>query len=587
MRLRNLRLLIGGIALSVFLLLQLATPVLAFSTAVTSGELAVLTSAQLTDIRNACLSLGLGGSAFCKSVAQKAVAVKETQDPGIVVTVKETRGKRFLPTLAGAVVGATVYGVEFATLAGDGNFVGSADHIVPASWGSIYFESGQKSNTSPMTIRITIDTSPPPVLPGSISGIASSDGDPVKEVVVTARMQGNPGVSAQDVSDMDGGYLIADLPPGMYDVEAMKSSYESLIVGDVVVSSGADTPVDFGLTLLPCSERPVKDLLGVALIDESLARRESGGASSTTEYVEESIRHIRQNGFTAIRVPFYWESYVYNPTEFVDRVEFIAQTAQANDLCVVFANFQYYTTSYWNVEFDGKSLGRGFPSFVVSDFPLTNNDYIQTAGPFWDAFLSNSITVDGISVWEVQANFFGIVISSVDSYDSVAGYEILNEPHLFDIAQYDKLGNYHTYIANEIRAVSDKKIYFDRETTWGFTRDPSQEPKIAPVGMTGIVYGPHLYSIPYPGTQAETQIQNFETWSELWGSEVLIGETVADTQEDADQLLKVLKENEFGWTVWSWKPTVSTGSGRTYYESNTVEATDVLKILLAEMAKVY
>lgn len=579
--------LVGAMALSLFLLMQPAIPVLAFSTSVTSGELVVLTSAQLTDIRNACLNLGLGGSSFCKSVAQKAVAVKETQDPGIVVTVKETRGKRFLPTLAGAVIGATVYGVEFATTAGDGNFAGSANHIVPAPWGSIYFESGQKSNTSPMTIRITIATSPPPVPPGSISGIASSGGDPVKEVVVTAKMQSNPGISAQAVSDTNGQYGIADLPPGTYDIEATKSSYDPLIMRDIVVSSGADTAANLDLTLLSCSDRPVKDLVGVSLIDESLARRESGGASSSTEYIEESMQHIRQNGFTALRVPFYWESYVYNPTEFIDRIEFIAQTAEVNNLCVVFTNFQYYTTSYWNVAFDGKSLGRGFPSFVVSDFPLTNNDYIQTAGPFWDAFLSNSITIDGRSVWEVQSDFIGTVISSVDSYESVAGYEILNEPHLFDTAQYDKLGSYHTYMANEIRAVSDKKIYFDRETTWGFSRDPSQEPKIAPAGITGIVYGPHLYAIPYPGTQAETQIQNFKTWSELWGSEVLIGETVADTQEDADQLLSVLKENDFGWTVWSWKPTVSTGLGRTYYESDTVEATQVLKILLAAMAKIY
>lgn len=122
----NLRLLFGAMALSVFLMMQPAIPVLAFSTSVTSGQLVVLTSAQLTDIRNACLNLGLGSSSFCKSVAQKAVAVKETQNLDIVVTVKETRGKRFLPTLAGAVIGATVYGAEFATTIGDGNFAGPA-----------------------------------------------------------------------------------------------------------------------------------------------------------------------------------------------------------------------------------------------------------------------------------------------------------------------------------------------------------------------------------------------------------------------------------------------------------------------------
>jgi hypothetical protein len=187
----------------------------------------------------------------------------------------------------------------------------------------------------------------------------------------------------------------------------------------------------------------------------------------------------------------------------------------------------------------------------------------------------------------VQADFFRTIIARVDGYDSVAGYEILNEPHFFDPSHYEKLGNYHTYMASEIRAATDKKIFFDRENTWGFQRDPSREPAIAPSGVSGIVYAPHLYAIPYPGSQAETQIQNFKSWSEQWNSEVLIGEMVADSQADADQYLSVLKASEFGWTAWSWKNVVSTGLGRTYYESDTVEATEVLKILVAAMAKVY
>ncbi|MGH9991097.1 MAG: cellulase family glycosylhydrolase [Nitrososphaera sp.] len=569
------------------LLFQAATPASAFSTTVISGELAVLTSAQLTDVRNACITLNLGSSTFCKSVSQKAVAVLETGDPDISMTVKENKGKRFLSTLAGAVVGASVNGVTFRTLFGDGKFDGSADHIVATSWGSVYFKNGQKSNTAPMTIEIDIDTKPAPSQLGSISGIASSSGKPVEGAVVAATMQGDPSVIGQGITDANGRYSITDFPPGTYDIEATASSYESLHINGVVVLTGADTSLDLILTLLPCSDRPVKDFIGVAFIDELLGRREAGGTSSSQEYVTESMRHISLNGFTAIRVPYYWESYVYNSTEFRDRIEFIAQTAQANGICVFFSNFQYYTTSYWNIEIAGKAPGRGFPSFVVRDFPAVNNDYVQTAGPFWDAFLSNSILINGSNVWDVQADLFRIIIDRVDHYDSVAGYEILNEPHFFDVSHYDKLGDYHTHMANEIRQVSAKKIFFDREDTWGFARDPTLEPKIVPRGVTDIVYAPHLYAIPYPGSQAEQQIQNFKTWSQLWNSEVLIGETVADTQADADQLLTVLKGNGFGWTVWSWKPTVSTGLGRTYYESDTVEATEVLKILLAAMAKVY
>ncbi|MGI0025499.1 MAG: cellulase family glycosylhydrolase, partial [Nitrososphaera sp.] len=416
-----------------------------------------------------------------------------------------------------------------------------------------------------MTIQIVIGTDPTPSQLGSISGTVTSSGNPLKEAIVTATMQSNPSVTGQAATDANGLYAITDLPPGTYDVEATASSYQPLVSNGLVVAAGADTPADFSLTLLPCPERPVKDFTGVSFIDELLGRREGGGTTTTTGYVTESMQYIKSNGFNAIRVPFYWESYVYNSPEFMDRIEFIAQTAQEKGICVFFDNHHYYTTSYWGLDIEGKPPGRGFPSFVVQDFPPINNDYILTAGPFWDAFLSNNIVINGNNVWDVQADFFKTIINRVNHYDNVAGYEILNEPHFFDPTHYDKVGDYNTYMAGEIREVTSKKIFFDRENTWGFSRDPDLEPKVVPRGVTGIVYSPHLYAIPYPGSQAEQQIQNFKTWSQLWNSEVLIGETVADTQADADQLLTVLKGNGFGWTVWSWKPTVSTGLGRTYY----------------------
>jgi hypothetical protein len=268
-------------------------------------------------------------------------------------------------------------------------------------------------------------------------------------------------------------------------------------------------------------------------------------------------------------------------------LELVAKTAQENDICVFFDNHHFYTSSYWNLQVEGKSGGRGFPSFVVKNFPAVNNDYIKTAGPFWNAFLSNSITVNGKSVWDVQADFFKTVIAKVDNYDSVAGYEILNEPHLFDKSHYQKLGNYNTYMAKEIREVTDKKIFFDRETTRGFAREPSLEPTIFPKGVSGLVYAPHMYSIPYPGTQAMKQINNFKTWSQNAGTEVLIGEMGAETQKDAEQYLSVLKQYGFGWTAYSWKKAGSAGLGSTLFESDTAPATTALKIMTAAMSAVY
>jgi hypothetical protein len=298
------------------------------------------------------------------------------------------------------------------------------------------------------------------------------------------------------------------------------------------------------------------------------------------------MKYIKSNGFNTIRVPFYWEAYVNNPTVFMAEMDLVAKTAQANDICVVFANFHYYTSSYWGLQVEGKSGGRGFPSFVVNDFPK-RTDYIQTAGPFWNAFLSNNIVINGRNVWDVQADFIKSAINKVDHYESVAGYEILNEPHLFDESHYDKLGNYHTYMAKEMREVSDKKIFFDRETTRGTPRESSLEYKIVPRGVTGIVYGVQLYSVPTSGSFAMKQINNFKEWSQDWGVEIFIGEMAADSQSEIDTYLSVLKSNGFGWTWYAWKRSGSSGIGETIYESSTVAPNTILKMLEASVAKIY
>jgi len=336
-----------------------------------------------------------------------------------------------------------------------------------------------------------------------------------------------------------------------------------------------------------CSDIPVKNFRGVVFMDKTLGRDEDGGKTTSSGYVTESMKYIKSNGFNAIRVPVIWESYVLSSTAFLNEIELIAKTAQDRGICVIFDNHHYYTTSYWNLEVDGKSDGRGFPSFVVKDFPKRNNDYVDTAGPFWNAFLSNSISINGVKVWDVQFSFFKKIINTVDGYTSIAGYEILNEPHLFKKEQYDKLGDYNTYIAKKIRSITDKKIFFDRETTRGFQREPSLEPQIVPRGVSGLVYAPHMYSVPTSGSQGMKQLNNFKEWANDWGTEVLIGEWGADSKTDAITFLKEFKERGFGWTAQSWKRGSSSGLGGTLYESSTVDATTALKNLVYALNLVY
>jgi aryl-phospho-beta-D-glucosidase BglC (GH1 family) len=323
-------------------------------------------------------------------------------------------------------------------------------------------------------------------------------------------------------------------------------------------------------------------------MDPVLSKREGGGMFSVpSNYVSESMRHMNMHGMNVVRVPFYWESYHNNADAFLNQLELVARAAQANDICVIFDNHHWYTSSYWNIEIEGNSDGRGFPSVVVKSFPLRNGDYEDTAGPFWKAFLSNSFSVGGKKIWDYQADFFAKVINRVDRFDSVIGYEILNEPHLFSKDQYDDLGDYHTYMAKKIRTLTDKMIVFDRETARGFVRDPDLEHKIVPAGVSNIVYGPHLYAVPLPGSNAEKQIANFKEWSRDWGVKILVGEFSADTQSETDLFLREFKENGFGWSYYAWKPTTARGGGNTLYDTGSTSPTAALKQLIEAINKIY
>jgi hypothetical protein len=338
-----------------------------------------------------------------------------------------------------------------------------------------------------------------------------------------------------------------------------------------------------------CDSKPMNQLRGVAFMDPVLTRNEKGKSfGAPANYVQDSMQHLKSYGFNLIRVPYYWESYAFNPTQFLNELDLVAKTAQANNICVIFDNHHWFTSSYWNTDIGKSGQAIGFPSFVVKSFP-SKPTYYETAKPFWEGLLSNTIMVNGKKVWDAQADFLKQVINKVDKYKSVAGYEMLNEPHLFNKAQYDKLGDYNTYLAKKIRAVSDKKIVFDRETTKEFVRDPKMEHKIVPQGVSKLVYGPHLYSVPNTGGGL-MQLNNFKTWAKQWDVEIMIGEFSAHNQADMNAFLKAWKGAGFGWTYWKWSKATGTGAGHlgnVVFESDTVPKTEALKQLLAAYNTVY
>jgi len=332
-----------------------------------------------------------------------------------------------------------------------------------------------------------------------------------------------------------------------------------------------------------CSTIPMSELRGAVFKDPILSRFETEkGPSAPADYVEESMRYIKANDMNLVRVPFYWEAHESWPAAFMSELELIAQAADAYDICVIFDNHHWYTSSYFaDVDIGKTGTPRGFPSFVMQGYPTTG-DYESAAGPFWKDFLTNNIEIEGKKIWDVQADFFAMIIEKVDSYDSVAGYEIMNEPQLFNVSQYDDLGNYHTYMAGKIRDMTDKKIVFNRETARGFPRESDLEYKIVPQGVSGLVYGPHLYSVPTDGSPGEQQIKRFGEWSKEWDVEVMIGEWSADSQEEMNAFVFAFRDAGFAWTYQKWASSENSNAGNlgnVIYDSNSSPPTVFLEYL--------
>ncbi|MGH9991802.1 MAG: cellulase family glycosylhydrolase, partial [Nitrososphaera sp.] len=137
-------------------------------------------------------------------------------------------------------------------------------------------------------------------------------------------------------------------------------SLSVMLVASVISVASLQSPADAFTG--NCANIAVKNFRAAALEDSILSRREKAtpATSVLTSYVTETLGYMKMHGINSVRVPFYWEAYVNNPTVFMAELDLVAKTAQAKGLCVVFANFHYYTSSYWG--FNG---GRGFPSFVV------------------------------------------------------------------------------------------------------------------------------------------------------------------------------------------------------------------------------
>ena len=95
---------------------------------------------------------------------------------------------------------------------------------------------------------------------GTLTGQVTEDGTgrPLRDATVTVLDTGVPVAS----TDRDGGYLIEDIPGGVYDVEFAANGYATLVIEDVEITNGEVSFLDAALVSAP----------GVVVVGDSLGR---------------------------------------------------------------------------------------------------------------------------------------------------------------------------------------------------------------------------------------------------------------------------------------------------------------------------
>jgi hypothetical protein len=302
-------------------------------------------------------------------------------------------------------------------------------------------------------------------------------------------------------------------------------------------------------------------------------------------YYEDSFRLISQAGMNHIRYVLYWESYEENPSLFINELRTVANTADKWGIKVIYDNHQFHTSSWLNPD-----RGTGFPiSFFKSKpalypYAAGGSPKYEAAKIWWTNWWNRSIKdTNGIDGWTLQANFLKKIVNAVDKNPSTLGYEILNEPQIHSNAEWAKIGNFNTFITDELRKVTQKIVFFSQQIPASIndpTVDltPENMAKMAPANKTNVIFKfSSGYGVPSPGSYFSKRFDIYRKAGEILGIPIYIGEwnkverqRVANTQQNAPSFeinpdasgispteAKLIvqtfkKANVWGMAYWMW-----------------------------------
>ncbi|MFZ0741282.1 MAG: hypothetical protein WAM54_06780 [Nitrososphaeraceae archaeon] len=294
-----------------------------------------------------------------------------------------------------------------------------------------------------------------------------------------------------------------------------------------------------------------------------------------SNYYEQSFKIFSQAGVEFVRYVFFWESYEKDPFSFMSELQTVAQTADKWGIKVIYANDQYDTSSWL-----GPKTGTGFPSFLFKNNPaypygtgggIGEKDIV--AKRWWDDWFNRSVKdANGMDGWTLQAEFLKKIVDAVDTHESTLGYEILNEPHVHHVNQWEKIGKYNSFITDQLRTVSQKTIFFDRqvpsELDGEIRANPENMAKMAPENTENVIFKSTIFGLPTDSSYAEARLHYYAKTAELAGVPLCICEfnlraydryevgeskNVTMTQDNVDLIVTKINElGAWGWAAWLW-----------------------------------
>jgi Cellulase (glycosyl hydrolase family 5) len=314
------------------------------------------------------------------------------------------------------------------------------------------------------------------------------------------------------------------------------------------------------------------DYIGVNMAgyDTRIAQFRGLEAKPPMNYYEDSLKIISNSGMNLVRYQVYWEAYENNPDSFIKELIEFATIADKWNLNVIYDNQQFHVSSWMD-----RKQGTGFPASLFIGNASNDEDSKYNEGSldvraetwwtdWWNRSIKDSNGKDG---WTLQADFLKKIVSVVDDHPSTLGYEILNEPDVYNNDQWKKVGNYNSFLTNELRKVTQKTIVFDRQLRPDYDNaaipTPENMAKMAPDNKTNVVFKATLYGLPSEGSEREKRLNDYVRAASIMKIPLYIGEfgiknTESLSKEDMDKKKMTFFVRKFtgldlwGWSYWRW-----------------------------------